>query len=191
MSFIVTGLTDLQKRYAATARAMKSAEARAVRRVGTSIATAQSRGIAQVENLRISTIKDAIKIVKQPTPDQPRVVFEVRGKGIPLGDFIGSRVTSKGLSVQPLKGGARAILKAGFAPLKYGGAFFGRAGTSGKGYGNPHVGRTPIVKLYGPNVLSQYIKAEIQKLGADTWNTRLPIELERESNFALKQAGLI
>jgi hypothetical protein len=191
MSFIVTGLTELQKRYAATARAMKSAEARAVRRVGTSIATAQSRGIAAVENLRISTIKDAIKTVKQPTPDQPRVVFEVRGKGIPLGDFIGSRVTSKGLSVQPLKGGPRTILKAGFAPRKYGGAFFGRAGTSGTGYGSPHVGRTPIVKLYGPNVLSQYIKAEIQKLGADTWNTRLPIELERESNFALKQAGLI
>jgi hypothetical protein len=191
MTIATKGLVELERSFRAAAVATGKAEARAVRRVGTTIVAQQSRGIGQVVNLRAATIKDAIKTVVQPTADQPRVVFEVRGKGIPLGDFIGSRVTKKGLSVQPLKGGARAVLRAGFAPGKLGGKFFGRAGVGSKSYGRPHVGRTPIVKLFGPNVLSQYIKDEIQKLGADTWTTRLPIELERETAFALKQAGLV
>jgi hypothetical protein len=51
--------------------------------------------------------------------------------------------------------------------------------------------REPIKKLFGPSILSQYIKAAIQQVGSDTWAERLPIELARETDFALKQAGLI
>jgi hypothetical protein len=189
MTLKFTGLAEIERSFRTAAAAMGKAEARAVRRVGVTIAANQAREIGKTENLRASTIKDAIRTVAQPTPDQPRVVFEVRAKAIGLEKFIGSRVTKKGLSVQPLKGGKRAILRAGFA-LR-GGAYFGRAAKSGKQYGSPHVGRSPIVRLLGPNVLSQYIKDNVQKVGADTWADRLPIELERESNFALKQAGLI
>jgi hypothetical protein len=190
MSLKFTGLAEIERSFRTAAAAMGKAEARAVRRVGVTIAANQAREIAKTENLKLGTIKDAIKTVAQPTPDQPRVVFEVRAKAIGLEKFIGSRVTKKGLSVQPLKTGQRAVLRAGFA-FKRGGAYFGRAAKSGKQYGSPHVDRTPIVRLFGPNVLSQYIKDAVQQAGDDTWATRLPIELERESNFALKQAGLL
>jgi hypothetical protein len=58
-------------------------------------------------------------------------------------------------------------------------------------YGSPHVGRLPIVKLFGPDILSQYIKDAIQQVGIDTWRRRIEIELDRETTFALTQAGLI
>jgi hypothetical protein len=185
-----TGLKEMQRDFAAVGRAMAAGEARAVRRVSITIAANQARAIADRVNLRISTIKDAIATAKYPTAADPSVVFEVRAKGIPLGDFLGSRVTSKGLSVQPLKGGKRTILKAGFTNGKLNGKYFGRVKKGSTQYGSPHVGRLPIAKLFGPDVLSQYIKDAIQKVGVDTWNARLEIELERETNFALQKAGL-
>jgi hypothetical protein len=173
------------------AQLVAKGEARAVKRVGVTLAANQSRAIAQIVNLKVGTIKGAIRTVVQPTPDAPRLVFEVRAKGIPLKEF-GARQTRGGVSVAVLKGGPRALLKAAFQLDRFGGNFFGRAGTDNpKRYSAPHVGRLPIVKLYGPNVLSQYIKDSIQKTGADTWNERLPIELERETNNVLRQAGLI
>lgn len=190
-TYSLTGLSDLARSYRIAASKMAAGEARAARRTGVTIVAQQSRAIAQVVNLRIRTIKDSIKTVRQPTASEPKVVFEVRQKGIPLRDFLGSRVTIHGLSVQPMKGGPRSVLKAGFAVGKFGGGFFGRASRSGTRYGSPHVGRTPIVKLYGPSVLSQYVKDGIQQAGIDTWNVRLPIELERETDYALKQAGLL
>lgn len=189
MPITFKGLRETELSYRNAAAVMAKAEARAVRRVGVTIAAMQARAIAQRENLRIGAIKDAIKTVRQPTPDQPRVVFEVRAKAIPLGQFIGTRMTKKGISTQPLKSSPRAVLRAGFQLRS--GVFVGRAAKAGRKYGSPHVGRTPIVKLFGPNVLSQYIRDEIQKLGADTWNERLPIELDRESTNALRQAGLL
>lgn len=189
MALKFTGITEIERSFRTAAAAMGKAEARAVRRVGVTIAATQAREIAKTENLRAADIKAAIETIAQPTPDQPRVTFQVRSRGIGLERFVGSRVTGKGLSVQPLKTSPRAVLRAGFARN---GVFYGRAAASGKRvYGSPHVGRMPIVRLFGPNVLSQYIKDAVQQAGADTWATRLPIELERESNFALKQAGLI
>ena len=188
MSFFTTGLKELERSYRALGNATAKAEARAVRRVGTTIATNQSRAIATVVNLKVSTIRGAIQIKAQPTPDKPQVVFEVRQKGIPLKDYGASQIRS-GVSVRVLKGGSRALLRAAFALRKAGSNIFGRAGVGSKNYGSPHVGRGPIVKLWGPSVLSQYEKPEIQQVGDDTWAQRLPIELDRETNFALKQAG--
>ena len=186
-----TGLKEIQRSYAQAAKAMAAGEARAVKRISTTIAAEQSRAIANIVNLRIGTIKKAITIVQQPTAAQPRVVFQVKRAGIPLDQFIGSRVTKAGLSVQPLKGGKRTLLKAAFALNKAGGHYFGRVGKGSNKYGSPHVGRLPIVKLFGPDILSQYIKDAIQQVGVDTWNRRLEIELDRETTFALTQAGLI
>jgi hypothetical protein len=186
-----TGLKEMQRSYAQAAKAMAAGEARAVRRVSTTIIAEQSRAIANTVNLRIGTIKKALTIVQQPTPAQPRVVFQVKRAGIPLDQFIGSRVTKAGLSVQPLKGGKRAVLKAGFTLKKAGGHYFGRVAKGGRKYGPPHVGRLPIVKLFGPDILSQYVKDAIQQVGIDTWRRRIEIELDRETTFALTQAGLL
>jgi hypothetical protein len=186
-----TGLKELAQSYSTAAKAMAAGEARAVKRVSVTIIANQSRAIANVLNLRIGTIKDALTIVQQPTPTQPRVVFQVAAKGIPLGDFIGTRMTKAGLSVQPVKGGKRTILKAAFTNSKLNGKFFGRVGKGTASYGSPFVGRLPITKLFGPDVLSQYVKDPIQQVGIDTWNARLEIELDRETTFALTKAGLL
>jgi hypothetical protein len=191
MSILITGLKALESSYRKFGAVTRRGEMRALSRVGTTIVAQQSRGIAQLMNLRVGKIKKEIRTVRQPTESELRVVFQVRGKGIPLKEFTGSRVTKKGLSVRPLKSSSRSVLRAGFAVAKFGGHYFGRAGKGGKGYSSPHVGRGPILKLYGPSVLSQYEKPEIQKAGADVWGTRLPIELAREVDHALKQAGLI
>ena len=191
MSLKVKGLREMQKAFDTAARAMGAAEARAVKRTGTTIIATQSRGIVETVNLKVGTVKRELRTVQQPTPTQPRVVFEVRQRGVPLAEFKGTRQTRKGVSVQPLKSGSRSTLQAAFI---HNGVVYGRA-TKGSlvkpRYGSPHVGRTPIVKLFGTNVLSQYIKDAIQQAGVDTWEKRLPIELDRETNFALKKAGLL
>ena len=187
-----TGLKEMQASFAKAARGLAAGEARAVRRVGVTIAAEQARAVAQVMNLRISTIKAAIVITQQPTPSNPSVTFQVRAKGIPLTDFIGTRMTKAGLSVQPLKGGKRSILPGAFISQKLGGNAFARASQANlKKYGTPRVGRLPIIKLFGPQIISIYERDAIQKVGADVWNTRLEIELDRETTFALTQAGLL
>jgi hypothetical protein len=190
VSLKVKGLRELAKSFDTAARAMGSAEARAVKRTGTTIIAKQSRAIVETVNLKVGTVKKELRTVQQPTAKQPRVVFEVKQRGVPLGEFIGTRQTKKGVSVQVLKGKPRQVLGAAFGAKSKGGAYFGRVAKGTKKYGSPHVGRLPIAKLYGPNVLSQYIKEAIQQAGVDTWEKRLPIELERETAFALKKAGL-
>ena len=187
------GLKETQRAYATAARTIARAEARAVRRVGVTIRAEQTREITKTINLRAGAVRDEVVVKSQPTADKPRVVFEVKSKGIPLASFLGTRQTKKGVSVKVLKGGPRALLRAAFGVEKFGGNFFGRAaqGAGKARYGKPHVGRLPIKKLYGPNILSQYVKDAIQKVGVQVWETRLPVELERETNYALKQAGLL
>lgn len=191
MSISFRGLNELQQSYRKAADAMGRAEARAVARVSTSIIARQSRDMAAVVNLKVGAIKGSIVTRQKPTDSVPRVVHEVRSRGIPLRDFNGTRQTRKGLSVQVLKRGPRTVLHAAFLVAKFGRNAFGRAARSGDRYGTPHVGRLPLRKLYGPTVLSQYVKPEIQQSGVVTWNDRLPVELERESRFALQQAGLL
>lgn len=185
------GLKEMQRGYSRAAGAVAKGEARAVRRVGVSIRADQTRGITELLNVKASTVRDAIEVKTQPTASAPRVVFEVRSKGIPLASFAGTRQTRKGVSVQVIKGQPRQLLRAAFGIDKYNGNFFGRVAVGSSKYGSPHVGRLPVAKLFGPNVLSQYIKDAIQQRGVKVWESRLPIELERETNFALKQAGVL
>lgn len=191
MSLTFSGLKETQRAYAAAAKAMGRAEARAVRRTGVTIRAEQTREITKTVNLRAGAVRNEVVVKSQPTADRPRVVFEVKSKGIPLASFLGTRQTKKGVSVKVLRGGPRALLRAAFGVEKFGGNFFGRAGKGTKRYGKPHVGRLPMVKLFGPNILSQYVKDAIQKVGVNVWEKRLPVELERETNFALKQVGIL
>ena len=195
MSLAITGLDDLEKAFRRAAALMGRAEARAVNRAGVSVVATQSRAIAQIVNLKVSTIKKSIQTVRKPTPEQLSVTFEVKGEGIALREF-GARQTGKGVSVQVLRASGRKIVKGAFMAdgLNANLQVFRRTGAAprimkaGRYEGRR---REPIEKLFGPNVLSQYIKEAIQRAGADTWNTRLPVELERECNHALSAAGLI
>jgi len=190
MPFITKALGDIAKSYKQAAQQIHVAEARALKRVGVSIKAGQSREITQTVNLRAGTIKDELRIKGQPTASNLSLVFQVKARGVPLREFIGTRETKRGVSVKVLKQGPRAVLRAAFGADKFGGHYFGRVGVGSKQYGSPHVGRLPIKKLYGPNVLSQYISDAVQQRGDDTWNQRLPIELDREVAFALKKAGV-
>jgi len=195
MTFSVNGLRELERSYRTAAAAMAKAEARAVRRAGVTIATRQARAIVEIANLKVTAVKAAIVTKRQPTPDSPQVVFEMREKPISLIEY-GGRGSWKGASVQVLKAGGRKKVKGGFLTKSPQGApqIWKRTGepkrlmTQGRYAGQL---REPIDKRFGPSILSQYIKDAIQQTGADTWAERLPIELERESDFALKQAGLI
>jgi hypothetical protein len=201
MSIIVKGIKDMERSYRLAAREMGKAESRAVKRTGTTIAARQARAIAQTVNLKVGVIKEALRTVKEPTPDNPSVTFEVTGKAIALREF-SARQTRSGVSVLVLKGGGRKRVKGAFMARGYGnnlqvfkresqitgGAPRKKLMKAGRYKGQM---REPIAKLFGPDVLSQYIKAAIQGVGVDTWETRLPIELARESAFALKRAGLI
>jgi hypothetical protein len=191
MSLKFTGLNEMQRSYSRAASVVGKAEARAVRRVGVSIRAEQSRAIRELLNVRAHVVRDAIQVKTQPTAEKPRVVFEVRSKGIPLAAFNGVRQTRAGVSVAVIKGQPRSLLRAAFGVEKYGGNYFGRAGVGSKRYGSPHVGRLPIKKLYGPSVLSQYIKDAIQDRGVKVWESRLPVELERETSYALRSIGVL
>lgn len=174
---------------------MARAEARAVRRSGVSVVAQQARAIAQIVNLRISTIKKSIRTVQQPSPDRPRVTFEVRGESIALREF-GARQTSKGVSVLVLRASGRRVVAGAFMAHGYGNNLqvFRRTGESKRFMkAGRYIGklREPIEKLYGPDVLSQYLKDTIQQAGADTWNARLPVELEHECTRELRACGLI
>ena len=191
MTLAFKGFAEIERGFRQVAVATARGEARAVRRTGVTIVANQSRAIAQIANMKIGAIKAQLVTKTQPTPDRPRVVFEVKSKGIPLKEFNGTRQTKKGVSVQVLKSQPRQTLRAAFGVAKFSSNYFGRVGVGRKDYASPHVGRLPIKKLYGPSVLSQYVKEPIQAAGRNTWNDRLPVELDRETAFALKKAGLI
>jgi len=190
MGITVRGLSEIEKSYRAAAKLVARTQARAVARVGVTIVAEQARAITARVNLKVSTVKATIVTRKKPSISDVRLILEVKEKGIPLKDY-GARQTRKGVSVKVLKGGGAKTLRAAFGAGKFGGNFFGRVGKGSKKYASPHVGRLPIAKLYGPSILSQFIRDDISKKGVEAWDRRLPIELDRETSFALSQAGLI
>lgn len=192
---IVSGLKELERSYRQAASRMASAEASAVRKAGVTIAARQSRAISAIINLKISTIKSKIVAIKKPTAGDPRIAFEVRGEGIALREF-GARQTRKGVTVLVLKGGGRKVVKGAFMANGYGNNLqvFKRTGLpkqrmkAGR-YAGARFKREPIEKLYGPDVFSQYVKAQIQAVGDNTWRERLSIELEAATKYALDYIG--
>ena len=195
MSYVVRGLTELERSFRKLGEATARGEARAVKRVGVTIAARQSRKIVETVNIKVAPVKKAIVTKRQPTPSLLQVVFEVTERPISLIEF-GGRGSWKGATVQVLRASGRKKVQGGFLTPTPQGAkqIWKRTGeparlmTKGRYAGEK---REPIKKLWGPSILSQYVKAAVQQVGADTWAERLPIELERETAFALKQAGLL
>lgn len=195
MGVTFKGLKETQRAYERAATTVARAEARAVQRVGTSIRAEQVRQMAKTVNVKTAALREAVEIKSQPTPERPRVVFQVRGRGISLINF-GGRGSWKGASVQVLKSAGRKKVAGGFLTRAPNGAehIWKRSGKpprkmkAGRYAGQR---REPIKKLYGPSILSQYIRAAIQEAGEKVWYSRLPIELQREVDFALRKAGVI
>jgi len=190
LSFRVVGLQELQRGFASLGKATARGEARAVNRVSTTIVAAQSRAVVQRLNLKVSRVKEAVRISQKATPDQPRIVIQVERRPIGLIEFGG---TWRGLKSQ----GASAAVLRGEGRHTYAGTFIaiGRSGNrqifDRKIVGGKRAPRLPLKPLYGPSVYSQFLRDDIQKVGVDTWQIRLPIELDRETQFALQQAGLV
>ncbi len=194
MSLKFNGLKELETSFRKAGSRMASAEATAVRKTGVTIVARQSRAIASIVNLKISTIKSKIVTIQKPRAGDPKISFEVRGEGIALREYA-ARQTKKGVTVLILKGGGRRTVKGAFMAKGYGGNLqvFRRTGLSprimkaGRYLGKR---REPIEKLFGPDVFSQYVKEEIQAAGERAWNERLPIELKAATDYALDYIGL-
>lgn len=190
MTFRVAGLHELQRSLSAMARATARGEARAVNRVSRTIIANQSRAVVERLNLKVSRVKEAVRLRSKATPDQPRIVIEVKRRPVGLFEFGGRwrGPKSEGATAQVFRSEGRHT---------YGGTFIaiGRGGNrqifSRKIVGGRRAPRLPIRTLYGPSVYSQFKREDIQQVGIDTWQTRLPIELDRETAFAARQAGLL
>jgi len=184
VTFRVAGIFELERKFTALAKATARGEARAVGRVGTTIIAAQSRAVVRRLNLTVGRVKESVRVASKPTPDSPRIVIEVRRRAIGLIQFGGRwrGVKSSGATAQVFRGEGRHT---------YAGTFIakGRGGNL-QIFDRQRKTRLPIKPLYGPSVLSQFNREDVQRVGRDTWLARLPIELERETAFALRQAGL-
>jgi hypothetical protein len=209
MTYRVVGLRELERSFAAMGAATARGEARAVNRVSTSIITAQSRAITGLVNLQVGRVKDAIRVVQKATPDAPRIVLEVQRRPIGLIQFKGSwrGPKSEGATASVWRGGGRSVFGGTFIAKGLSGSggigdnvarysnsqIFERHGPKRRATRGRYIGqmRQPLKAFYGVSVYSMFLRDDIQRVGNDTWAVRLPIELDRETQFALRQAGLI
>jgi hypothetical protein len=191
----IKGLRELERDYRRAASLTASAEARGVRRVSTTIVAKQSRAITQRLNLKVTPVKKAIVTLKKPTAENLRLVHEVRGEGISLISY-GGRGSWKKATVVVLRGSGRKTVRGGFlTKAPEGGAqIWKRTGAAKrrmqKGRYKGKL-REPIAKQWGPSILSQYVRDDVQKVGRDTFLERVPVEVGREVDNVLKRAGLI
>ncbi len=183
MSYRVAGLKELQQSFSALGAATSRAEARAV---------------VQRVNLKVSRVKEAVRVAQKATPDRPQIIIEARRtRAIGLIEFGGTwrGLKSAGASALVLREEGRHTYAGTFIAAGLGNnrQIFDRKRSapkqlvkSGRNAGKM---KQPLKTLYGPSVYSQFLRDDIQKVGVDTWALRLPIELDRETQFALKQAG--
>ncbi|MEO6687877.1 MAG: phage tail protein, partial [Dokdonella sp.] len=173
-AYRIGGIFELERNFRELAAATAKAEARAVNRVSTSIITAQSRAIVERLSLKVSRVKEAVRIAVKATPASPRVVLEIKRRPVGLIEYAGRwrGVKSPGATAIVLKGGTRSTLTGTFIAAGKNGnrQIFERKGK----------GRLPIKALYGPSVFSQFKRDDIKAVGDKTWQERLPIELQRE-----------
>lgn len=197
MTLRFEGLAGLEKAYRSAARKTGQAEATAVRRAGVTVRARQARAIGKIVNVKIGKIKDALRVVKKPTAADPRIVFEVKGLGISLIEFSARQGKRGAVTVRVLRKGGRKVVHAPpgmgapFIARGYGGnrqVFVRIKGRKKRMTQGRYAGkmREPLAKLYGPDIYSQYIKDEIQRVGSDTWNERLQVELDRAVAHAME-----
>ena len=164
-------------------RESKAAINRALTRATRSTTSEASRLVREDLNVKAQAVrgKDGRTIqTTRPRNEQASVV--VKGQGIPLSFFKGTRQVRKGLSIQVMRGGARKLLQRGrfLHPTK------GTAIQRSRDNGKP-VPRVPTDVLFGPAV-AQFVgrKDRLERLRNHA-SSRFLIELEREIVFRLKR----
>src|ERR1044072_1996571 len=160
MTFRVAGLRELQRSFAKLGASTARAEPRAVTRVSTTIIAAQSRAVVARLNLRVSRVKEAVRLRQKATPDEPRIVIEVQRRPIGLIEFGGTwrGRKSEGASAGAIRGGGRHNCPGTFIRIGRGGnrQIFDRKIVGGK-----RAPRLPLKTLYGPSVYSQFMRDDI------------------------------
>lgn len=191
----VTGLFELERAYTQLSKACATGEARAVRRTGVTIIAAQSRAVVARVALKVSRVKEAVRVAQQPTPEAPRIVIEVKRRVVGLVEYT-ARWTgrkSAGATAVVLRAQGRHTFPGTFIRVGLNGnrQVFERTGKFGINEKGRYAGkrREKLKALYGPSVFSQFKREDIQAVGVKTWSTALPINLQRELKFALSKVG--
>jgi len=154
----------------------------ALRRATRSTAAEASREVRQELNVKATALSGLDgRIIKATAPSGGAASVKVKGEGVPLSRFKGTRQTRKGLSVQILRGKTRKVLGSRFLhPL---------TGTSieREKRGGRRVPRIPVRVLFGPGV-AQFLskRAVLERLKSHAI-TRFAIEFERELLFRLRR----
>lgn len=164
-------------------RDARAAVNRALSRATRSTAAEASKAVREDLNVKATALRGREgRTITSTTPRQGSASVKIRGQGIPLSLFRGTRQTRAGLSIQVLKSGARRVLRRGrfLHPTK------GTAIQRSRDGGEP-VPRVPTDVLFGP-AIAQFIgrKDRLAKL-QDHALTRFLIELEREILFRLRR----
>jgi hypothetical protein len=106
---------------------------------------------------------------------------KIKGEGVPLSRFKGTRQTKRGLTVQVHKGSGRKLLASRFLhPLT--GTSIEREKRGGK-----RVSRIPVRVLFGPGVAQFVSKSAVLERLRQHAATRFIIDFERELLFRLKR----
>jgi hypothetical protein len=116
LKFIISGqsaLDELKTRFNLTDLQVKQIGSAAINRSLTTVSSRVIKRIADVINLRQKDIRDSITI-RKASYDELVGTIEINRVPIPMFDFIGTRETSKGVSVQVLRNGPRELLTTTF-----------------------------------------------------------------------------
>ncbi len=177
----IKGLDDVQRTLAGIKDGSRKAIVRALNKtVGTSSGGVQSDAVKEVArefNLTQKDIKRDFRIKKATYADLSAYV-RAQGKPVPLGRFIRTRQTQKGVSVQVKKSRPRVVIRHAFIPkLKSGhiGVFWRR----GKQ-------RLPIDQRFGPRVPDIFSNDEVMKPILQKAQERLDKNFSHEVEFLLE-----
>ena len=148
---VTPGLDGLQEQYLLSDKQVRQIGSGAINRTLPAVRTRATRRLAEEINLRQKDIRDQISI-KPASEAKLEGSVTVSRKPVPLIDFIGTRETRDGVSVQLRRGGRREVLKGTFiARMKSGheGVFERRYKAGRNVFEGPRFGRLPIEERFG------------------------------------------
>lgn len=167
---------------ALASRDARAAVNQALGRATRSTQAEASRIVREELNIKATALSSRNgRTITTTRPSALAASVKIRGQGLPLSQFKGTRQTKLGLSVQVLKGKPRTVLGSRFLhPLT--GTSVDRAKL-----GSRRVPRTPIRVSWGPAIAQVLGRpAVLERLKGHAVN-RFGVELRRELNYRLKR----
>jgi hypothetical protein len=179
-------LEEIAARYNFTERQVKQIGSAAINRTVTSVQSRVVKRLAAEINLRQKDIRPQVRITKA-NYDKLEGKVTVSRKPVPLIDFIGTRQTKAGVSVQVRRGGERQVLKGTFlARMKTShlGVFERRRKAGKRQAGGPRFGRLPIDERFGLTLTGYLSHApavitEEQQAAADLLQKNVDSQIQR------------